>query len=132
MKPLPPGLDPVTAGRFGLWLLGKRSHQRSLKRQAVVTRVSGGSCLNRFAGLSVPWTVETYPGTHRFLCGLLNVSVSSVKRWLHADEALPAKHAQRLALICRERSQSYNDLADELERVPAKRVGRLRRDDRGG
>jgi hypothetical protein len=26
MRPLPPGFDPVTAGRLGLWLMGLRNH----------------------------------------------------------------------------------------------------------
>src|SRR6202022_4813473 len=40
-NPPPPGLDPVTAGRFGLWLLGKRNHFRAMRRSVSASRVSG-------------------------------------------------------------------------------------------
>jgi hypothetical protein len=50
-NPLPPGLDPVTAGRFGLWLLGKRNHFRAMRRSVSASRVSAVVLQHRFVAL---------------------------------------------------------------------------------
>ena len=55
VKSAPAGLDPVTVGRFGLWLLGKRNHFRAMRRSISASRVS--SC-----GLAASLCLDTRHG----------------------------------------------------------------------
>lgn len=112
---LPPGLDPVAAGRFGLWLLGKRSHQRALKRRVTGTSVRGTAMAGRLVALLLPWTVDEYPGAKRFTAAICGVSQRTVERWFWSDVRLPPKHAATLAALCRSRAEQFAALADELE-----------------
>ncbi len=129
---LPPSLNPVTAGRFGLWLLGKRNQARAQTRVGVATREYGSSCLARYCTLVIPWTVYEYPGLHRYLRALLGISVPSATRYVRGQR-LPMGHARRLALICRERAAAFEALAADFEALSVERPkGRLRREKRGG
>lgn len=133
-KPLPPGLDPVQAGRFGLWLLGKRSQARAAKRIVSGSRVPGVGAFGKVVTLSTPWTVEEYPGYTRFFSWLCGVERGTIREWLYMPQRLPKKQAARLADWCTERAAAYAALAEEFrawsERPAKKR--HLRRGDRGG
>src|SRR5262249_1935833 len=89
MKPLPPGLDPVQAGRFGLWLWGRREHSRRLERSIFLTRVQDRHdstvCWRGMSAL-LPWRVAHYPSLHRGLAELLGVSVRSARSYLWQRE----------------------------------------------
>jgi len=113
---LPPGLDPVTAGRFGLWLLGKRSHTRAQRRRVSASHVPGSGLAQRFVSLIAPWTIAEYPGRRRLLGGLCGVAVATTDDWLYREQRLPAAHAQRLSTICREKAAQPLELADDLDR----------------
>ena len=95
--PLPPGLDPVTAGRFGLWLLGQRNHQAALRRRIGKRRVYRATRLQRFATLFFPWLVIDYPGCELFLCQLCMVERRVVQRWLAGHRPLPSNQARVIA-----------------------------------
>jgi len=130
---LPPGLTPVQAGRFGLWLLGRRSHARAKKRRFHVSREPGYGLVSRFITLLLPWTIEEYPGHLRALSELFGVSPRTVEDWLYRPERLPAKQAERMQLICRERAAAFEQLATEFEALSVERpVGTLKRRSRGG
>ena len=131
-KPLPPGLDPVTAGRFGLWLLGRRSHERALKRRSSPSRVFGYGIIQRLATLIAPWTVEEYPGYRRFLADLCGVNIRTSDDWLYGAQSLPRIHARRLSTLSRERGEALLAISEELatwadrpiERKPIERAKR--------
>ena len=112
---LPAGLDPVKAGRLGLWLLGQRSHRRALRRNVSATRVSTGSLGSRFSTLFTPWTVHTYPSAAQALAELCGVKASYARLWLRRDGRLPTRHARTLARIAREREAAWRAVAEELE-----------------
>ncbi len=133
-KPLPEGLDPVTAGRYGLWLLGVRSHNRALKRTISPKRVWGYGPLHRLATLLSPWTIEEYPGYRRFMASLCGVAIRTSDRWFYGADRLPRKHARRLAAICVERAAAYEALAKEFEAWADRPVERQskERNTRGG
>ena len=111
---LPPGLDPVTAGRLGLWLLGQRSHRKALKRTVFVKRVRPASLQERFVRLLAPWRIEEYPGCERILPALCGVAHSTARAWLWSDKRFPKKHALTLASICESRAAEFLALAEEL------------------
>lgn len=94
---LPPGLDPYTAGKWGLWLMGQRQHKKALRRTSSprihIPRGLADATLN----LLVPWQVWEYPGRIRVLASLLNLSPATARRYASGDRPLPAKHALRLA-----------------------------------
>ncbi len=132
---LPPGLNPITAGRFGVWLWGKRNQARAKTRRGTVTREYGVTPLGRLASLVVPWSVYQYPGLRRWLGEMLQVSPRTAARWLHAGTPLPRKHAVRLERLCAERIEQLTQLREEFARLateerPSRR--RLKRESRGG
>lgn len=129
---LPAGLDPVTAGRFGLWLFGLRNQQAAKKRTTRPRHVDGSGVLNAFVRLAMPWTVEEYPGYRRLLADLFNVKILTVDKWIYSDRGLPLRHAARMAEICRERSAAYAALAAEFEAWPKRGNRPLKRRHRGG
>ena len=125
-KHLPPGLDPVTAGRWGLWLWGQRSHQRALKRTASASRVEGGGVSQRFVTMVAPWTVEEYPGRIRLLSSWFGVKASTAKDWLYRPQRLGAKRARMMARVCEDRAEAFRLLALDLERYAAEQDRRQR------
>jgi len=133
---LPPGLDPIVASRFGLWLLGVRSHRRAQKRSVIPKRDWTKTLVNRFLGLCAPWTVDEYPGSRQLLAYLLGVERHRAAHIMRqTDKTLPRRHARRLADICEEREAAYRVLKTDLrawaDRPVAGRQG-IRREDRGG
>src|SRR5271165_3506025 len=76
---LPRGLDPVTAGRFGLWLLGKRQHMRARRRNSCPATYAPRSIVDRVVALVWRWTVAEYPGMHRGLGDLLGLTAGSAR-----------------------------------------------------
>ena len=101
MKPLPPGLDPVQAGRFGLWLLGQREHNRALERDITAVRVWDSRDEGRLAYMGasaiLPWRVNRYPALHKGLADILGVSVRVARGYLWERSRFPVMHALRLA-----------------------------------
>lgn len=118
---LPFGLDPVTAGRFGLWLLGKRNHLRAQRRSVSASRVPGSGLAQRFLSLTAPWTVEEYPGRRRLLAELCGVSVATTDDWLYREQRLPPRHARRLERIAALREAAWGQLRDDLAKHAAER-----------
>jgi hypothetical protein len=96
--PLPPGLSPVDAGRFGLWLLGKRNHRAAERRRRSSFRAYSGTLLSRFASIVSPWKVYEYPGAEVLIGRLCGVSEGRAHNLLCQRGAeLPSHHARVLA-----------------------------------
>jgi len=95
--PLPPGLDPVTAGRFGLWLLGQRNHRAAIRRRHSPFRVYRAGVVCRFASVVCPWLVKDYPGAQVLIAGLCGVSEDTANDWLRQKKPVPSRHARTLA-----------------------------------
>ncbi len=55
------------------------------------------------------------------MAALLGVGERRVRDFLYRDERLPARHAETLARVCRERAAAFAALAEELERHAASR-----------
>jgi hypothetical protein len=111
---LPSGLSPVDAGRFGLWLLSRRSHRAAQRRSAFTNRVWRSSTWgNRFERLITPWRIFEYPGTSAFLAHLCGVSRSTARGWIYGKH-LPARHASRLAHYLEAHASACDGLAHEL------------------
>jgi hypothetical protein len=133
MPQLPAGLDPVQAGRFGLWLLGKRSHARALRRTFSGTRVPSTRITGRLLGILLPWTIHEYPGNLQALAEMCGVARSTASDWLYCARPLPRKHAARLADICEQREIAFRDLKEEFRAIAAAPAERpLKRRSRGG
>ena len=114
-QPLPPGLDPVTAGRWGLWLLGNRSHRRAQQRTVSASRVPGCGACDRFLYLLAPWRYNEYPGRMQILAETLGVRRTTVRDYLYRPALkLPERHRVTLERIARERAAAWLALADEL------------------
>ena len=94
--PLPPGLDAVTAGRFGLWLLGQRNHRAALRRRRHEQRVYRPNALGRFAGLVCPWFVRSYPGAEVLISRICGVTEGTAEQRL-CGQTLPSHQARTLA-----------------------------------
>ena len=113
MDRLPVGVSPVTAGRFGLWLLGRRQHTASRKRKAFPNRAFRGMPRGAVR-LVLPWLVWEYPGASHWLAALCGVARGTAKNWLTGSQHFPAKHADRLALYLENHSASLLAAASEL------------------
>lgn len=118
---LPSGLDPVTAGRFGLWLLGKRSHARAQRRRGYPFRVGHDTLAHRFACLLAPWRLDEYPGYRRLLAELLCTTEGRARNLATGSEVLPPRHARHLSVLARDRAALLNALAEDLDRHAAER-----------
>lgn len=126
---LPPGLDPVQAGRFGLWLLGKRSHARALKRSVTASGVPGAGLAQRALSLIAPWRIAEYPGYLRILASICGVSTKTAEEWLYRDLVLPEKHARTLLALSETRERQFAELSaalrvhiSERRRLPPKGI----------
>lgn len=118
---LPPGLTAIDAGRWGLWLLGKRSHIRYLKRTVTPARIRGHGLVHDMMQALMPWSVEEYPGYRKGLAFWCGVKVRTVEDWLYGKRPIPSKHAVTLAAIARTRAEQLNAVAAELEAYAAGR-----------
>ncbi len=114
---LPDGLNPVQAGRFGLWLLGIRSHHRALKRSAIPDREPGCGIAHRFADLIVPWSVERYPGRSRFLADLCGVKTRTADDWFYRPHHIGARHLRFFHRFALERIAAWTAFAEEVGRL---------------
>jgi plasmid maintenance system antidote protein VapI len=123
---LPPGLDPVTAGRFGLWLLGKRQHSRSQRRSLVASTFLVKAVCGRAIHLIAPWPVWQYPGKWRALSQLLGVSDRTARAYISGERRLPEARAARLAAYLRRDLEERREVVRLLEQVSdeAQRVKR--------
>jgi hypothetical protein len=114
--PLPPDLNPVTAGRFGLWLMGLRNQRAASKRVAYPPqRDNRRNVLTRLRALIVPWLVHEYPGGYRFMGVLLGVSMGSAETYLKQPDKLTRVQADRLAMLCHDRAAAFEALARDFE-----------------
>lgn len=112
---MPAGLDPVRAGRYGLWLLGLRSHRAASLRVAFPKmRVGTRSLTDRFRVLFLPWKVYEYPGPCRFLGELCGVHPETARRWIQGSKVLPPRHGERLAAYLEQHAAQCEALAREL------------------
>jgi hypothetical protein len=112
-----PGFDPVTAGRYGLWLLGLRNHRAASRRRGLVHHVYNRSLADRFRGLITPWRVHEYGGTLRAMAEICRVSEDSARQWCTGRQKLPAHQCRRLANYLRGHAASVLALAEELDDV---------------
>lgn len=110
---LPAGLDPVRVGRYGLWLMGLRSHRAAALRVPFPVRVKQRSFADRVAALLVPWRIHEYPGAYRFIGALCGVSKNTARGWLYG-KPIPGKHAERLAAYLEQHASQCEALAREL------------------
>ena len=120
-RKLPPGLDPVTAGRWGLWLLGQRSKRAAAKRTHVGIRECGYGPVRDFIQLVAPWRVDTYPSQERLLAGLCGVSEATAVPMLSRPKAISARSAERLAAICDDYERRARETAAALRAHAASR-----------
>ena len=97
MDRLPQGLDPVTAGRFGLWLLGKRASVAASKRVAFPPRRDSVGSVATAVRAWLPWAIVEYPGRARWLAALCGVQTETARSWLYRGRRMPTKHADKLA-----------------------------------
>ncbi len=112
--PLPPGLSPILAGRYGLWLLSRRSHRAALRRTAFVSRVRNRSLADRYWGLVCPWRVYEYPGGAQFIAALFGISRHYARDLCTGGKRLPVQHARRLMTDLEGRIASMEALRVEL------------------
>ena len=124
MLPLPRGLNPVIAGRIGIWLLSRRSHRAAQKRVAFPYREKPAETLVlRFVRLVVPWTVYQYPGAQRYLAALLGIRSDYANSLMKPSwgAKLPQCHALRLAQFLEAHGSQALALAAELRQAAQKR-----------
>lgn len=110
---MPPGLSPVDAGRLGLWLLSRRSHQAAKRRRAFPSHEWHTSFAGRWARLITPWRVFEYPGASMMLAHLCEVKRETARGWIYGKR-LPARHALRLAVHLEQHASACEALAHEL------------------
>ena len=129
LPPLPPGVDAITAGRYGLWLLGRRSYKRASFRKAVPRRqyAMRRGIVDRYCGLIVPWREYEYPGAIRYLSGLLGVKSGTAEQYLKPSYKLPPMVARRLALDLEARAAQCEALAGELREYAGRQKKLVRR-----
>lgn len=106
---LPPGLDPVTAGRFGLWLLGQWQHARAEHRHLVTHAHPSESLADRAIRLVAAWDVYEYPGKWRALAEIVGVGRWTAKSYIAGRRRMPLARRERLVAYLRA------DLAERLE-----------------
>lgn len=118
--PLPAGLDPVDAGRLGLWLLAKRKQKRA---QAPVfpDPVYGDHLAAKVAHVLIPWRLSGYPGASRYFAKLCGVSSITTRRWLRGVYPIPRRHALTLAGFLQGHASMCEALAHELRETKPQR-----------
>ena len=106
---LPRGLDPVRAGRIGLWSLSQRSHRAAKKRVAFPNRVWPETLVCRFI-------VHEYAGSRVVLSHILGVAPLYARNLMKPshERRLPPKHACRLADYLLAHAAECDALAREL------------------
>lgn len=117
MQPLPPGLSPVQAGRFGLWLMGRLNHVRARRRTLSASRTHGRGARElskRFITLLLPWKIYEYPGHAQAMSEICGVARDTARQWFYKRDLLPAKHARKLERMAREKASEWAAVADEL------------------
>jgi len=126
--PLPPGLNPVEAGRLGLWLLSIRSHKAAQKRVAFPERAWRQTLAVKFTRLICQWHVYEYPGAAKILAALLRIPPSYAENLMKPSwsRKLPAKHAITLAQYLESHASQCEALAHELWAYAKARDGVLR------
>ena len=112
--PLPAGLDPVSAGRFGLWLLGKRASAARQRRIPFPRRVARGHA-GPVAATVWPWHVHQYPGAAVMLSAICGVSLGTARHWLKGSRMSP-RNRERLAQWLEDQAAILQSLALELRR----------------
>lgn len=113
--PLPSGLSPIVAGRYGLWLLARRSVRAASRRVAFPNRDGNGSIAARFCALIVPWRVYEYCGASAFLAALAGVPRKTARGWIY-KKPMAKKHRERLASYLEQHASRCLALASELRR----------------
>lgn len=109
-------MDAVTAGRWGLWLLGQRQHERAQQRSLTAPTYNARSLAARAIKLIAKWHVDYYPGRWRALAEIVGVKKSTAKDYLAGR--------LRLTQIRRERLVAYLE-ADLQERLEVIRLLKL-------
>ena len=123
---LPRGLDPLTAGRWGLWLLGRRQHMRARLRNSCPPIYGPRSLADRAVALLWRWEVVQYPGKHRGLADLLGITHDSARHLMAGRRALTARNAERLASVLESDLAERRAVIDELRRHAAEHDARVK------
>lgn len=124
---LPPGLDPVTAGRWGLWLLGKRQHTAKLRRSFSNPTYALRSLLDRATNAICPWPLWRYPGRSNGIAEVLGVSPEYARQMIGGHRPLPARHALTLARYLECDLAERQAVIDELRAHAAQHDARVKR-----
>ena len=111
---IPANVSPIDAGRLGLWLLSKRSHNAAQKRVAFPQRDWPSTLAKAWERLIAPWYVFQYPGAPKILAAILGVSLGTARQLLKPGVTLPAKHARRMADFLANHASQCDALAHEL------------------
>lgn len=111
---IPANVSPIDAGRLGLWLLSRRSHNAAQKRVAFPQRDWASTLSKAWERLIAPWYVYQYPGAPKILAAVLGVSPSYARQLLKPGVKLPPKHARRMADFLGNHASQCEALAHEL------------------
>ena len=107
--------------QLGLWALGRRQHERSLRRSLWLGNSSRENLAQESLAEIAPWECITYPGRIRAFAELLGVRPSTGRRYLAPGGArLPPKHAVRLADFLDEKQKRIADLVLRLREYAAR------------
>ena len=106
--------DAITAGRLGLWLLGRRASAAKQARVAQPRREPRGLAA-RVGYALAPWRVREYPGTEALLASICGVSRETAKGWLRGNRP-SARSRERLAQYLEDGAAILQSLALELRR----------------
>ena len=87
-----------------MWMLGRRSHHRRLRREVGKKRAVRVTLFGRAVEAWLPWKARDYPGEYRFLSKMLGVSEGYARNLLHGAR-LPAHHAERVATLLEGRAE---------------------------
>lgn len=123
---VPPPLSWKDASQIARWLLGRREHNKALRRRAFVPAREARSLADQFALLKTPWPVAVYPGAARWLAGVLDVKLRTAEALLGGRARLTERHARRMvsyleASIARERAalEELREYVDRAQREAA-------------
>lgn len=111
---IPANVSPIDAGRLGLWLLSRRSHNAAQKRVAFPQRDWPSTLSKAFERLIAQWYVWQYPGAPVILAEVLGIAPSYARQLLKPGTPLPAKHARKMADYLSNHASQCEALAAEM------------------
>lgn len=105
--------DAITAGRLGLWLLGRRASAAAKRRLPWPHREP--TCVGqKLAALIAPWRCYEYPGAAVAIASIAGCGDRAVDGWLYGRHDPGRAARERLALWLDNRGAAMVALAAEL------------------